>query len=103
MAGESWASRQFVDLQPLIQKKFEVAARQQEGCHGHRETLHQTGRVNYPEAAMVLSRSCEGLCTGPRPGAHLRPKFFLPAGLGRQLARSEERRVGKECRSRWSP
>src|SRR6266481_9865332 len=23
--------------------------------------------------------------------------------LGRRLARSEERRVGKECRSRWSP
>src|SRR2546425_3020252 len=28
-----------------------------------------------------------------------------PAGLeaGREPARSEERRVGKECRSRWSP
>jgi len=28
-----------------------------------------------------------------------------PAGLAwqRHLARSEERRVGKECRSRWSP
>src|SRR5256885_15186926 len=29
-----------------------------------------------------------------------------PAGIGQQLprlARSEERRVGKECRSRWSP
>src|SRR6266542_1930023 len=25
------------------------------------------------------------------------------ARLGRQDARSEERRVGKECRSRWSP
>ena len=23
--------------------------------------------------------------------------------LNRQLSRSEERRVGKECRSRWSP
>src|SRR3989441_12910738 len=25
------------------------------------------------------------------------------AGAGEELARSEERRVGKECRSRWSP
>src|SRR5256885_10972873 len=25
------------------------------------------------------------------------------AGLARKAARSEERRVGKECRSRWSP
>ena len=24
-------------------------------------------------------------------------------GVGEVLARSEERRVGKECRSRWSP
>ena len=28
----------------------------------------------------------------------------LPTGLGKTaIARSEERRVGKECRSRWSP
>ena len=26
-----------------------------------------------------------------------------PGGLGKRLRRSEERRVGKECRSRWSP
>jgi len=28
---------------------------------------------------------------------------FVARFLGRTLARSEERRVGKECRSRWSP
>ena len=27
----------------------------------------------------------------------------LPDGNGYDLCRSEERRVGKECRSRWSP
>src|SRR5688572_32067767 len=27
----------------------------------------------------------------------------LPSGSGLGLSRSEERRVGKECRSRWSP
>ena len=30
--------------------------------------------------------------------------FYGPPGLGKTTAeRSEERRVGKECRSRWSP
>ena len=28
---------------------------------------------------------------------------WRPADLGQRLIRSEERRVGKECRSRWSP
>ena len=32
------------------------------------------------------------------------PKQFIDVmGVGRSLIRSEERRVGKECRSRWSP
>jgi len=29
--------------------------------------------------------------------------FFVPETSRRELTRSEERRVGKECRSRWSP
>ena len=28
---------------------------------------------------------------------------LLGLGIGAALVRSEERRVGKECRSRWSP
>ena len=28
---------------------------------------------------------------------------FLDGGAGDDIIRSEERRVGKECRSRWSP
>src|SRR5687768_18079612 len=38
--------------------------------------------------------------------AHLRKAYTLAAamaGIGGALLRSEERRVGKECRSRWSP
>ena len=31
------------------------------------------------------------------------PLGIVPAGTGNDIARSEERRVGKECRSRWSP
>src|SRR2546430_5287693 len=34
--------------------------------------------------------------------AHLEYLLPAPAGMDSQ-ARSEERRVGKECRSRWSP
>src|SRR5256884_9259344 len=29
--------------------------------------------------------------------------FLMPEGGVREFLRSEERRVGKECRSRWSP
>ena len=31
------------------------------------------------------------------------PNFFRPEVADSYLGRSEERRVGKECRSRWSP
>jgi len=31
------------------------------------------------------------------------PRFAVPASIRAAVARSEERRVGKECRSRWSP
>ena len=30
-------------------------------------------------------------------------KFIIPAVVVVLIVRSEERRVGKECRSRWSP
>ena len=33
----------------------------------------------------------------------LKNKSVLITGASGMLARSEERRVGKECRSRWSP
>mgnify|MGYP002527068158 CR=1 FL=1 len=33
----------------------------------------------------------------------LNPNSKIPALLDRSTKRSEERRVGKECRSRWSP
>ena len=32
-----------------------------------------------------------------------RGEKLLSSGRDKRLARSEERRVGKECRSRWSP
>src|SRR5256886_11963916 len=36
-------------------------------------------------------------------GRRLVPEFFQEQVSGAALGRSEERRVGKECRSRWSP
>ena len=38
-----------------------------------------------------------GLCWG------IQPNTLKEKGSGDKLVRSEERRVGKECRSRWSP
>ena len=38
----------------------------------------------------------------PAAGAQQQRRLFLLVAL-RLLCRSEERRVGKECRSRWSP
>src|SRR2546422_8052610 len=44
---------------------------------------------------------------GPQDNRYTRAKRFLDAwlrdGVLRRDGRSEERRVGKECRSRWSP
>ena len=62
-----------------------------------------------PWDGMVMSSSCDKSIP-----AHLKaaariniPTIFIPGGSMRpgpnQTTRSEERRVGKECRSRWSP
>ena len=36
-------------------------------------------------------------------GARMEAYYFCPHHPDAELERSEERRVGKECRSRWSP
>src|SRR3712207_5393531 len=56
----------------------------------HREAFEEhTGLV---VSASTVSRAIEGLPGGP-----------WPIKKGKGSLRSEERRVGKECRSRWSP
>src|SRR2546430_11817228 len=68
-------------------------------------SLYQSERTEparYPRA-----KPCRRRDTAPTPGPHrprrggyVRPS---PALTVRPAFRSEERRVGKECRSRWSP
>ena len=40
---------------------------------------------------------------GDAPGMNAAIRAVVRAGLAEGTTRSEERRVGKECRSRWSP
>ena len=71
----------------------------------------------------MLSREDNDRLTRVGPGTpmgELMRRYWIPAGfahqiatpdsppvrvrlMGERLGRSEERRVGKECRSRWSP
>src|SRR5258706_8120446 len=58
---------------------------------------------------IAAARSAGGTCrVSPRRGPQARAEASAsgwrpPAAKPREPARSEERRVGKECRSRWSP
>src|SRR6266705_4936129 len=48
--------------------------------------------------ALPISRSGRSACSSPSCTSWMRQ-----AGASRSRSRSEERRVGKECRSRWWP
>src|SRR2546426_8763621 len=50
----------------------------------------------------VGSSTTRSVTDGPRPRS-LNSKAYCSAPSGSAHSRSEERRVGKECRSRWSP
>ena len=63
---------------------------------------------SYQIAGAAALRLCEVLDTPvlPAPAAPKRPdgaRVEIDAVSFSYLLRSEERRVGKECRSRWSP
>ena len=60
---------------------------------------HNTTLVDSVEESLISYFKEQGL----RPGCSIPNEMELAASLGVGRARSEERRVGKECRSRWSP
>src|ERR1039458_2534507 len=61
--------------------------------------------IGYPtqeEERMIIRQNIAN--TTPVVNAVVRPEAILKArGVVRDVYRSEERRVGKECRSRWAP
>src|SRR3712207_3111334 len=87
---------------------------------GHEVTLYARGRQRDAAAvfdAYGLERRFEVVLRAP-PGLRAAKNLLYPAQVAREVARrpppdllygrhayarSEERRVGKECRSRWSP
>ena len=54
-------------------------------------------RLTFPIVPMALAATLRG------QGLGVFPALGLPLAVEIVLGRSEERRVGKECRSRWSP
>ena len=61
---------------------------------------------NHIRAVAAAGRLCGFASVGVvrgEPHLPLNPVLQWAVGQGMRLARSEERRVGKECRSRWSP
>src|SRR3989442_11209211 len=64
--------------------KFEPAPQISESIHDYRYLLPVPGKVPVPETGTLF-------------------EAMLISAEKRAACRSEERRVGKECRSRWSP
>ena len=61
------------------------------------EPIYVTGHRNPDTDSIVSAMAYAALRNA------LGDREFVPARLGHISDRSEERRVGKECRSRWSP
>ena len=63
------------------------------------------GNMLYPLPAFMVScqssTAHDSLCEKPELDG--KPNIITVAWAGTVCTRSEERRVGKECRSRWSP
>ena len=68
-----------------------------------KEQLAQIGLVALADCIDdFLARASKGRFS-PRQVVEEIVRLELTEGAKRSLERSEERRVGKECRSRWSP
>ena len=72
------------------------------------QTTHQTADQPQPQSAAALApvdhTALElAMCDYDRGDPRRIQHFVKVRAFARTIARSEERRVGKECRSRWSP
>src|SRR5574340_405932 len=85
-----------VEYSILGDRSFELSLLEVErpGPHYTLDTVRIL-RERHPQAEIVLLIGGDSL--------HDLPTWYRPAELVRACDRSEERRVGKECRSRWSP
>src|SRR3990172_9000442 len=66
-------------------------------------TVSRTRSKRVFSRAQVVSAAFMAFSHGSNDGQKFMGVFTLALLLGGAVSRSEERRVGKECRSRWSP
>src|ERR1051326_8172706 len=89
-------------LESVISNQYSGFSMQDSVCRTPHETFLPTQFTGDVERHQHHPAARPGL----RPAHHLR-HYHAPARTGPEfeaaVGRSEERRVGKECRSRWSP
>src|SRR2546425_5217189 len=69
-----------------------------------RDRRNSGGAASPPSTSFATSSPTAGPCLKPCPEPPPTSQTFVAAGCWSMMkCRSEERRVGKECRSRWSP
>ena len=86
----------------IIMAGREIWARQERKLSGLWGFSLGTGAMMFSGVTITVI----ALTTQIQPDPWWTPRFALPLFgmiLGNSMTRSEERRVGKECRSRWSP
>ena len=85
-----------------VSKKWQAEV---EAINAEASTMYK----NYQNEVVFLSQEQkkakqEAIMNKEKEASDLKKKYFGPEGeLFKKRERSEERRVGKECRSRWSP
>ena len=68
-----------------------------------RLTTPQTGANHTENISENDERCLKSSCKNILPSEDKSAATYIPSIISPIIARSEERRVGKECRSRWSP
>src|SRR5256886_5767009 len=90
-------------LKPAVAASRSGAADYRPLCRRFGVPLHEVTSINDPESRTLLQGLGLDLVFVIGWSQILAPETLASARLGMIGARSEERRVGKECRSRWSP